>query len=48
MFSSRLVFADTSACGRERALERLHKALDEVDAVVVGAGAGLSVSAGFT
>ena len=48
MFSSRLVFADTSACGRERALERLHKALDEVDAVVVGAGAGLSTSAGFT
>lgn len=47
MFSSRLVFASTAARGRERALERLHKALDEVDAVVVGAGAGLSASAGF-
>ena len=28
--------------------EKLHKALVEADAVVVGAGAGLSTSAGFT
>ena len=30
------------------ALERLKKALDQADAVVIGAGAGLSASAGFT
>ena len=29
-------------------LERLHRALDDADAVVVGAGAGLSTAAGFT
>ena len=31
----------------ETSLERLKKALDEADAVVIGAGAGLSTSAGF-
>ena len=29
-------------------IEKLHKALREADAVVVGAGAGLSTAAGFT
>ena len=29
-------------------IERLKKAIDEADAIVIGAGAGLSTSAGFT
>ena len=32
----------------ENGLQRLRRAIDEADAVVVGAGAGLSTSAGFT
>ena len=35
----------TSGCSKQ--LERLKKALDAADAVVIGAGAGLSASAGF-
>ena len=31
----------------ETSIARLKKALDEADAVVIGAGAGLSTSAGF-
>ena len=36
--------------GKDRAsgIERLREALDNADAVVIGAGAGLSASAGFT
>ena len=36
--------------GKDRAsgIERLREALDDADAVVIGAGAGLSASAGFT
>ena len=34
--------------GFSEMLERLKKALDQADAVVIGAGAGLSTSAGFT
>ena len=33
---------------REEQLERLKKALENADAIVIGAGAGLSTSAGFT
>lgn len=29
-------------------IERLRKAVDKADAVIIGAGAGLSTSAGFT
>lgn len=29
-------------------INRLHKAIDEADAIVIGAGAGLSTAAGFT
>ena len=36
------------AGSREENTERLKKALDEAEAVVIGAGAGLSTSAGFT
>lgn len=36
-----------STCGCSKQLERLKKALDAADAVVIGAGAGLSASAGF-
>ena len=32
----------------EDGIEKLHEALQEADAVVIGAGAGLSTSAGFT
>ena len=37
-----------ATCFRFMETEKLHKALQEADAVVVGAGAGLSTSAGFT
>ena len=36
----------TEVCSRR--IERLQKALEQADAVVIGAGAGLSASAGFT
>lgn len=36
--------ADSSA----RLLDRLHTTLEQADAVLIGAGAGLSTSAGFT
>ena len=32
----------------ENGLEKLRVALDEADAVIIGAGSGLSASAGFT
>ena len=37
----------TSTEGCSRRIERLQKALEQADAVVIGAGAGLSTSAGF-
>ena len=33
---------------RQEQIAQLRKALDECDAVVIGAGSGLSTSAGFT
>ena len=37
-----------STSGFSAQIARLRRALDEADAVVIGAGAGLSTSAGFT
>ena len=37
-----------STAGCSAQIEQLKTALDEADAVVIGAGAGLSASAGFT
>lgn len=45
MFSRIATGKSTSGCSKQ--LERLKKALDAADAVVIGAGAGLSASAGF-
>lgn len=47
-FGGRYVQADASAGGTEAATERLERALDQAEAVVVGAGAGLSTAAGLT
>ena len=46
MFSR--ILTGKSTPGFSEMLERLKKALDQADAVVIGAGAGLSTSAGFT
>ncbi|HJD23586.1 MAG TPA: Sir2 silent information regulator family NAD-dependent deacetylase [Firmicutes bacterium] len=46
MFLSRAMNASTAGCSEQR--NRLKSALDKADAVVIGAGAGLSASAGFT
>lgn len=46
MFSRTMTGKSTPGCSAE--LERLKRALDQADAVVIGAGAGLSTSAGFT
>ena len=46
MFSKRLTSKSTINYSAQ--IERLKQALDQADAVVVGAGAGLSTSAGFT
>ena len=46
MFSKILTGKSTPGFSAE--LERLKKALDQADAVIIGAGAGLSTSAGFT
>ena len=46
MFSRKLT--NPSTPGFSAQIERLRQALDQADAVVVGAGAGLSTSAGFT
>ena len=43
MFSGRVIFGNT-----ENGVERLRAALRDAEAVVVGAGAGLSTSAGYT
>lgn len=45
MFSRRWTKISTTSC--LDSVEELKKALDEADAVVIGAGAGLSTSAGF-
>lgn len=45
MFSKMSTTRSTESCSRQ--IERLRAALDSADAVVVGAGAGLSTSAGF-
>lgn len=46
MFSKSRIVKSTEAYWEQ--IERLKQALDEADAVVIGAGAGLSASAGFT
>ena len=46
MFSRSLTSVSTGACSE--AVDRLREALERADAVVVGAGAGLSASAGLT
>ena len=46
MFSRRLTKQSTA--GSSAQIERLKQALDRADAVVIGAGAGLSASAGLT
>ena len=46
MFSRKSTNPSTPGFSAE--LERLKKALDQADAVIIGAGAGLSTSAGFT
>ena len=46
MFSRSLTSVSTGACSE--AVDRLREALNRADAVVVGAGAGLSASAGLT
>ena len=46
MFSRMPITKSTESCSQQ--LERLKGALEAADAVVVGAGAGLSASAGFT
>ena len=48
MFGPTLISAKSSQRDRAKQLERLRQALDTADAVIVGAGAGLSTSAGFT
>lgn len=47
-FDGRYVQADASAEGYADALERLKQAFDQAEAVVVGAGSGLSTAAGMT
>ncbi len=46
MFSK--ILTKRSTDGFSAQIERLRRALDEADAVVIGAGAGLSAAAGFT
>ena len=46
MFFSRLTRQSTAAFSKQ--IERLRDALDSADAVVIGAGAGLSTAAGYT
>lgn len=46
MFSRMSITKSTEPCSKQ--LERLKQALESADTVVVGAGAGLSTSAGFT
>ena len=46
MYSSRVTTSSTSVCWDN--IARLRQELDAADAVVIGAGAGLSTAAGFT
>lgn len=46
MFGRTSIIRSTGNCSEN--IERLKKAIDEADAIVIGAGAGLSTSAGFT
>ena len=46
MFSKMSIMKSTNDCSRK--IKQLKSALDAADAVVIGAGAGLSASAGFT
>lgn len=48
MFSGKTVQADSSPQAFERGLERLKRKFDEADAIVVGAGSGMSTAAGMT
>lgn len=48
MFGFRNLETQKTTGAYEEQIERLRKALDECDAVVIGAGSGLSTSAGFT
>ena len=47
MYSNRKTTTSTKGCW-DKTLPRLREALDKAEAVVIGAGAGLSTSAGFT
>ncbi len=46
MFSNRKITTSTKDCSDE--VKRLRELLQKADAVIIGAGAGLSTSAGFT
>lgn len=46
MFSQKMIMKSTKNCLAE--ISRLKNALNSADAVVIGAGAGLSTAAGFT
>ena len=46
MFGRTSIIRSTGNCSEN--IERLKKAIEEADAIVIGAGAGLSTSAGFT
>lgn len=46
MFSKIMTKKSTNACSAQ--ISRLKEKLEKADAVIIGAGAGLSTSAGFT
>jgi NAD-dependent SIR2 family protein deacetylase len=46
MFSNRKITTSTKDCSDK--VKRLRELLQKADAVIIGAGAGLSTSAGFT
>lgn len=46
MFSKKMIKKSTNACSAQ--IKRLKEKLEKADAVIIGAGAGLSTSAGFT
>ena len=48
MYSSNYTFAQTSEKARQAGVERLAQAVFQADAIVVGAGSGLSTAAGLT
>ena len=46
MFSKKMTKKSTNACSAQ--INRLKEKLEKADAVIIGAGAGLSTSAGLT